>query len=128
MMWSVAGEHIYEINTFESRDVKRFGLRKVLVNGFWVAYIPSKSVYTTANVLRQYRRENPDQWRYITVYVTPLLDLYIYSDFGRVLNPLIVVHYKQNEQGELMPYTHLNKENVDYILSGKASVDWLLEE
>jgi hypothetical protein len=52
MMWDVVGEHIYEINAFEPRDVKRFGLKKIIVNGFWVAYIPSKNVYTTANLLR----------------------------------------------------------------------------
>ena len=44
MMWQAAGDYIYEINTFEPRDVKRFGLRKVIVNGFWVAYIPSTNV------------------------------------------------------------------------------------
>lgn len=115
MLWKVANDYIYEINAFESRDVKRFGLRKVIVNGFWIAYIPSKSVYDTANLIRKYRRENPDEWRYLTVYVTPQLDLYIYSDFGRVLNPLIIVHYKKEEvknsdgsvSVKLTPFTNL---------------------
>ena len=59
MLWETVGDHIYEINTFESRDVKRFGLKKVIVNGFWIAYVPSKSVYSTATILRHFRRQNP---------------------------------------------------------------------
>lgn len=42
------------------------------------------------------------------------LELHIYSDFGRILTPMIIVHY--DEKGE--PYVNINKENIDYILSG----------
>ena len=52
-----------------------------------------------------------------------LLDLMIYSDFGRILNPLIIVHYDKNGN----PYTNLTKEAIERILSGKSTIDWLLE-
>ena len=134
-IWKVASEHIYEINVFESRDVKRYGLRRVVVNGYWIAYIPSKSVYPVANMLRLFRRENPSIWRDVTVYVNECLDLYVYSDFGRVLNPMIIVHYTREivkdsdgrDIEKLTPYTNLTPENIDKILAGKANIEWLLE-
>lgn len=47
----------------------------------------------------------------------------MYSDTGRILVPMIIVHYK--EDGE--PYLNLNPKNVEYILSGKATIEWYLE-
>jgi DNA-directed RNA polymerase beta subunit len=48
----------------------------------------------------------------------------VYSDFGRILNPLILVHYDEND----VPYTKLTPENVEHILSGKSRIEWLLEQ
>lgn len=49
--------------------------------------------------------------------------MHIYSDYGRLLVPLIIVHY--NEKG--YPYTNLNTERIEYIMSGKADIEWYLE-
>jgi len=73
--------------------------------------------------LRKYRRDNHHEWKYITVYISEDMDLYIYSDYGRILVPLIIVHY--DEDGN--PYHKLDPENVKRIMSGKGTIDWYLE-
>ena len=123
-IWEVVGEHIYELNAFDSRDIRRYGLKKLIVNGYWVAYVQSRQVQTVAHLLRTFRRENPHEWQDVTVYVNESLELFVYSDFGRILNPMIIVFY--DSKGE--PYTKLTPQNVEYILAGKARIDWLLEE
>jgi hypothetical protein len=124
MIWEVVGDDIYQISTFDCKDVRRYGLRKLIVNGFWIAYVASKKMYKVADALRTYRRNNTAQWYDITVYINDQQELFVYSDFGRVLNPLILVHYDSNGQ----PYTKLTSDNIESILTGKARIDWLLEE
>lgn len=51
------------------------------------------------------------------------MELHVYSDFGRILVPMIIVHYKENGD----PYVKLDEESINYILSGKATIDWYLE-
>jgi hypothetical protein len=68
-VWEVLGDVIYQISAFESRDMRRYGLKKVIVNGFWIAYVPSKSLYAAAEALRQYRRANTHEWSNVTVYI-----------------------------------------------------------
>lgn len=60
----------------------------------------------------------------MSVYVTEELDLYVYSDYGRILVPMIIVHYDKNGN----PYTHLTAEHREFIMSGKATIDWYLEK
>ena len=45
------------------------------------------------------------------------MDLYVYSDFGRVLNPMLIVHNKDNQMS-----TNLTETNVERILSGKCDI------
>ena len=68
-IWDVLGDIIYQISAFESRDVRRYGLKKVIVNGFWIAYVPSRAIYNAAEVLRAYRRNNTHEWANVTVYI-----------------------------------------------------------
>ena len=77
--------------------MRRYGLKKVIVNGFWIAYVTSKNLYKAADALRRYRRTNTHEWSNVTVYVNEQLELFIYSDFGRILNPMILVHYDAND-------------------------------
>jgi hypothetical protein len=51
------------------------------------------------------------------------MDLFIYSDYGRILNPMILVHY--DETGE--PFTMLTPDNTESILAGGRDIKWLLE-
>ena len=48
----------------------------------------------------------------------------MYSDFGRILNPMIIVFHGKDGK----PYTNLTPANIEYILAGKSRIDWLLEE
>lgn len=57
------------------------------------------------------------------MYINEDGELNLYSDYGRILNPLVIVHYDKNGY----PYTKFDKDNVDYILSGKADIEWYLE-
>ncbi len=69
MVWEVVGDHIYQISVFESRDVRRFGLKKLIVNGFWIAYVPIKKMYQVADLLRKHRQNNTHLWYDVTVYI-----------------------------------------------------------
>lgn len=126
MVLDVIGEYAYDINVIQSRDVmNRYRLRKLFVNGRWIAYIQSSKTSHVAEVLRQFRRENTAQWAELTIYWDKeTMDLSIYSDYGRILNPMILVHY--DEEG--VPFTMLTPENTEYILSGKCNIEWLLEK
>lgn len=75
-------------------------------------------------MLRSVRRTESHKWRHLTVYTSPEGQLHVYSDFGRILVPMIIVHYDENGY----PYTKFNEETRDYILSGQGSIDWYLEQ
>ena len=51
------------------------------------------------------------------------MDISVYSDYGRILNPMILVHY--DEEG--MPYTNLTADNAEVIMRGDCDIKWLLE-
>jgi len=51
------------------------------------------------------------------------MDLYVYSDYGRILVPLVIVHY--DEEGN--PYHKLDPDNIKLIMNGKGTIDWYLE-
>ena len=51
------------------------------------------------------------------------MDLYVYSDYGRILVPLVIIHY--DEEGN--PYHKLDPDNIKRIMSGKGTIDWYLE-
>ena len=51
------------------------------------------------------------------------MDLYIYSDYGRILVPMIIVHY--DDEGR--SYHNITSENAQRILGEKATIDWYLE-
>lgn len=38
-LWDILGEYIYEIGTFQSKDIKKYGLSKIFVNGYWVGFV-----------------------------------------------------------------------------------------
>ncbi len=84
---------MYDLDTFSSKYVAEYNLQNVYVNGFWVGFIQNAHIQKAATILRSYRRNNYQEWKYITVYVNEDMDLYIYSDYGRILVPLIIVHY-----------------------------------
>ncbi len=52
------------------------------------------------------------------------MDLYVYSDYGRILVPLIIVHYDKSGK----PYHKLNPDNLKHLMSGKGTIDWYLEQ
>ena len=122
--WELLDQYLYDIDTFESKDIKKYGLQRFHVNGFWIGYIQSSKVSIASQILREHRRENFSEWKHVSVYVTEEMDLYVYSDYGRVLVPMIIVHYDKNGN----PYTNLTKANCEHILQGKATIDWYLEE
>lgn len=49
--------------------MRRYGLKKLIVNGFWIAYVPSKDLYRAADILRQHRRANTHEWSNVSVYI-----------------------------------------------------------
>jgi hypothetical protein len=61
MVWDVAGEFIYDISQIQCKDVmNRYRLRKLFVNGRWIAYVPSSKVAMVADHLRRFRRHNTE--------------------------------------------------------------------
>lgn len=99
-------------------------MRKLFVNGRWIAYVPSSKVAQVAEHLRRFRRHNTEQWAELTIYWDKVtMDLSIYSDYGRILNPMILVHY--DEKGE--PFTMLTPDNTEAILAGGRDIKWLLD-
>jgi hypothetical protein len=47
----------------------------------------------------------------------------VYSDYGRILVPLVIIHY--DKEGN--PYHKLTPDNMKTIMEGKCTIDWYLE-
>lgn len=69
-IWELLEGDIYEVGTFESREIKDYGLQKVFVNGNWIGFIQLHKLKRAAETLRQYRRDNHEEWKFITVYIS----------------------------------------------------------
>lgn len=115
-------ELMYDLDTFASKYVAEYSLQSVYVNGFWVGFVQNSNIQKAAQILRNYRRNNHQEWKYITVYISEDMDLYIYSDYGRILVPMVIVHY--DKKGN--PYHKLDPDNIKRIMSGKGTIDWYL--
>jgi hypothetical protein len=116
-------EYLYELDEFRNEEVANFSLIKVFVNGFWIGFIQKVHIAEAIRLLRQYRRQHPDVWGKTTIYENDEQELHIYTDYGRLLTPMIIVHKDENGN----PYINITEDDLKHIIQGHATVDWLLK-
>jgi len=73
-------------------------------------------------LLRTYRRNNPEKWGKLTIYENEENELHIYSDYGRLSVPMIIVHKDDNTGAS---YVKLSKKVISKLLNGTADIAYL---
>lgn len=140
---SLAGNSVILMNKLlESKDVipekecpnKRIyeeELFRVFVNGIWVGC--TKYTHKLAAKYRILRRKQE-----INVFTTIYWDnitnhLYFYTDAGRFIRPLLIVHheYKYDKKGNPISVSQdikLTKKHIQLLLEGTIDMDYLIKE
>ena len=52
MLWETIPDSLYDVTIFQSKDMSKYSLSKVFVNGFWVGLIQKSKVHPAAEQLR----------------------------------------------------------------------------
>jgi hypothetical protein len=99
-------------------DIIRCKLSKIFINGIWIG-CTSDQVFEVRMRYVKLRRESKLH-HHTTIYVDIMHDiLYIWTDSGRVVRPLIIVHKGENETDFNGDHVRLTIQTVNDLITRK---------
>jgi len=126
---------IIHIDKIEPSEITSRKLTKIFVNGDWIALCEKGSEF-----VQKYRvaRRHTVIWHETTiVWEFLILEIYFWTDVGRMLRPLIIVYNninefkaksKKGESVEFKQWIKLNKTHITDLQSGKITIDDLRKQ
>ena len=137
-------EHLIHWDQISATEIKRQRLSSVFVNGDWIGCVAHDWEFVRR--WRMFRREHQLIHRHTSIYWDPSCrEVLFWTDFGRMLRPLIIVYNNLDEYNErcleardaglpappreeFVQWTRLTRDVIAQFMRGEVDMKWLQDE